>query len=167
MTLIEHIEVGSGGTTEIEFTDIPQIYTDLHLLLSLRSTESGVTTATLDLNLATPTARWLRGNGSTASSNTTNELLFNGSTTTANTFSNVSVYIPNYTSTTQKSGSVDLIVENNTASTSVYQYIYALYWNVNAVTSLRLTDDYGSFVQYSSASLFGILAGSDGTTTVS
>ena len=167
MQVIEHIELASAQSS-ITFSSIPQTFTDLYLTLSLRSGETGVTTATIDLNSTAPTARYLRGNGATASSGTAPELLFNGSTTTANTFSNAGVLIPNYTSSNQKSGSVDLVVENNSASTSVYQYIYALLWNVtSAVTSITITDDYNQFVQYSSATLYGITAGSDGTTTVS
>ena len=167
MQVIEHIELASAQSS-ITFSSIPQTFTDLYLTLSLRSGETGVTTATIDLNSTAPTARYLRGNGATASSGTDNFLLFNGSTTTANTFSNVGVLIPNYTSSNQKSGSVDLVVENNSASTSVYQYIYGLLWNVtSAVTSITITDDYSQFVQYSSATLYGITAGSDGVTTVS
>ena len=36
MTVIEHIEVGSGGAAEIEFDAIPADYTDLMILLSSR-----------------------------------------------------------------------------------------------------------------------------------
>jgi hypothetical protein len=171
MQHIETVTVGSGGAASITFMavgDIPSDYTDLVLKLSLRSTESGVTTATVDLNSTAPTARWLRGNGATASSGTDPVLLFNGTSTTANTFSNVEVYIPNYRSSAQKSGSVDLVVESNSASSFVYQYIYALLWNVtDPVTSITINDDYGSFVEFSSASLYGITAGSDGIVAVS
>ena len=167
MQLIETVTVGSGGAASITFSSIAADWTDLYLMLSLRSSTTGVTEATVDLNSTTPTSRWLRGNGATATSGTANALVFNASGTTANTFSNVAVYIPNYTSSAQKSGSVDLVVENNSASTN-YQYIHALLWNVTtAVTSITIADDYGSFVEFSSASLYGILKGSDGVTTVS
>jgi hypothetical protein len=155
-TLIEHKKLDAAAAS-ITFSNIPQNFTDLKLVLSLRSGTAGVTEATLDLNGVAPSARYLRGNGATASSGTSNLMLFNASTTTANTFSNVEITIPNYTSTVAKSGSADLVVENNTTSTFVYQYLYAFLWNVtSAVTSITITDDYDTFRENSSATLYGI-----------
>ena len=40
--LIETVTVGSGGAASIEFSSIPQTYTDLKVVYSLRSTNSSV-----------------------------------------------------------------------------------------------------------------------------
>ena len=56
-------------------------------------------------------------------------------------------------------------MENNV--TEGYQQIAAgLYNSTSAVSSIEIASG-GSFVEYSSATLYGITAGSDGTTAVS
>jgi len=84
-----------------------------------------------------------------------------------NTFGSTSLYLPNYTGSTNKSYSVDSVSENN--STSAYQEIIAGLWSQTAaVTSVTIkAESTRNFVQYSSATLYGILKGSDGIVTVS
>ena len=75
--LIETVTVGSGGAASIEFGSIPQTYTDLVLVGSLRSTSTSSNTGEYDafgyrFNSSTSgyTTRNLQGNGSVASSST-------------------------------------------------------------------------------------------------
>jgi len=76
-------------------------------------------------------------------------------TYTANTFASAEIYIPNYTSSNYKSLSVDFVGENN--ATTSYQYFTAgLFSNTSAITSLVI-DGTDNFVQYSTATLYGIL----------
>lgn len=165
MTVIQHIELGSAQAT-IEFTSVNQTYTDLYLVYSLRSNTSGNTEFYLKLNSTNPTQRHLRGNGASALSNTNDFQIAPATGQTSNTFGNGQIYIPNYTGTTQKSASVDNVTENN--ATTAFQSIYASLYNVTtAVTSIQITDIYGQWVAGSSATLYGITKGSDGTTTVS
>jgi len=166
MTLIETKTVGSGGAADIEFTSIPQTYTDLYLVCSLRMTEAGTDNwAMLTFNNIGGTSNnaiFIRGNGSTAVSSSglnadfMRGVIANGATSTASTFASGSVYIPNYTSTTtNKSASIESAMENN----ATYGYLpltAALVTNTAAVTSIKLVPFSGTWVQHSSASLYGI-----------
>ena len=126
-TLIERIEVGSGGTAAIVFTSIPQTYTDLLVVFSLRAVSGNHPSSSISLNTygAGTYARYqLAGSGSAVSSNTTTESELYLSQipavlNTANTFGNTQVYIPNYTSSTTKSLTADLVSEQN--ATQAYQ----------------------------------------------
>jgi hypothetical protein len=106
------------ATSSITFSNIPQGYTDLCLLLSLRSSSaSGDSNCFVYFNGVTGTSyqtRRLLGSGSAASSDTFSSYPWvqvadkiPNSTFTASTFANVLMYIPNYTSTNNKSISVD------------------------------------------------------------
>lgn len=169
-TLIERIEVGSGGAASIEFTSIPQTYAGLYLVLSTR--QESATNATVFVNpnglTTNQSFRYLEGNGSVAGSSTETRIkpLDNPSGATANTFASSSIYIPNYAGSNYKSFSIDSLTENN--STTAYQRIAAALWSVtDAITSLEIIESSGDIAQYSSASLYGVTSGSDGTTTVS
>lgn len=169
-TVIAHTEVGSGGIAEIEFTSISGSYTDLKLVVSDRSNRSLQNDGVLiKLNGTNISRRWLYGNGSSPASGTADfDSLNTANTATANTFSNYEIYIPNYASTTtNKSVSIDAVAENN--ATEGYQLIAAgLYSSNTAVTSIALDLLIGTlFLQYSSATLYGITKGSSGGVTVS
>ena len=175
MTLISTVTVGSGGAAGIDFTSIPQTYTDLFLFVSGRSASGGATTADLLIrvnDVATSySERYLLGSGSSASSGSfsgNGDLILKGmcggSSSTSNTFGNASIYIPNYAGSTNKSFSSDGVSENN--ATAGGQGIQASLWsNTSAITKIRVGVYEGSgvnFVQYTSASLYGILKGSGG-----
>jgi hypothetical protein len=170
MQVIEHIELTSSQAS-ITFSDIPQTgYTDLYLVYSVRLTRDG-DDAQVNFNGSTTgySQRELFGTGSSVSTASRSDSkirqTFNPSTTTASTFSSAAIYIPNYTSSNYKSFSVDGAYENN--ATAAYQTIKAGLWsNTAAITSITITDT-SNLAQYSSATLFGITAGSDGVTSVS
>lgn len=168
-TVIAHTEVGSGGATTITFNSIAGTYTDLVLLVSDRGNRAATNDALImKLNGSTSTGRRLFGNGSVVTSTANPDPLNNSSTSTANTFSNIQFYIPNYASSTQnKSWSADGVQENN--ASSAHQSITAgLYASNTAVTSIELSCETGTgFLQYSSATLYGITKGSSGGVTVS
>lgn len=178
MTLIERVELTSAQAS-ITFSNIPGTYTDLMVLYSLRTTGNSIDPSAFYFNTDNGTnysMRMLYGNGSsTASASNANYLAeynnwaifwLQSTGTTANTFNSVQVYIPNYSLTNvYKSLSVDAVTENN--ATSANQQIGAGIWRSNsAINAITLTAYSSNFVQYSSASLYGILKGSDGTTTV-
>ncbi len=167
-TLISSVTVGSGGAANIEFTSIPQTYTDLVLKFSLRTDIAG----------GGPYNVGLRVNGSSSSIYNTKRLYgFNssvssftataesatlaGQTTTAgdtaNTFASSEIYLPNYTSSNYKSGSTDAVHENNG---SAERFLAAnLIQTTSAITSIELLITGGTtytFVQYSTAYLYGI-----------
>jgi len=171
MQLIQTVTVGSGGAASIEFTSIPQDGTDLIILISARASNALVTTI-LEMQINNDIAnnytyRDLRGNGSTASSTTLTfdrvNIQVSANSSTANTFGNASVYISNYSGINSKQISVDHVTENN--ATAANAYLTAARWaGTAAVNSIKLT---GSLMQYSTASLYKITKGSDGTTVVS
>jgi len=170
-TLIERIEVGSGGAAAIEFTSIPADYTDLLVKLSVRSSR-----------VANDDGGLIKFNGSTATftnrrlyavpsvgSNSSSVGFFGlvgGTSITANTFGSSSIYIPNYRSSANKSFSTDSVVENN-SSTFFADLVAGLWSTTDAITSITIYAQNSNLVQYSSASLYGVSSGSDGTTTVS
>lgn len=176
MTLVSTVTVGAGGAASIDFTSIPQTGTDLLLIFSLRSALA----ATLDdlrieINGLTSGYfdRSLKGNGSAASSSSDGagggywyiEEGIVGSTATSNTFSNGSLCLTNYSSSTAKSGSIDNVSENN--ATGSKQTIQALRnTTTNPITSIKIRSVYSStnILQYSTASLYTITKGSGGAT---
>jgi hypothetical protein len=166
-TLIASSTVGSGGASSIDFTSIPSTYTDLIIKLSSRTTDTTVNDSSaiaLQFNgdtTSTYTRRSLVGDGGSASSSnaTTTSMRIGFTTTngdTASTFGNCEIYIPNYAGSTQKSVSADAVTEANVA-----QYIYAalnagLWTGTAAITSIKLIAPSFNFMQYSTASLYGI-----------
>lgn len=156
-TLIASSTVGSGGAANIEFTSIPSTYTDLLLKISLRGSFAGVAdniTLTIN-NSAIGTPKSVFGNGASAVSNA-DPFVYTASTATASTFGNGEIYIPNYTSSNNKSISADTVSENN--ATTAYTFLTAALWsNSAAITSIKLAPaDGGTWNQYSTAYLYGI-----------
>lgn len=161
---IATVTVGAGGASNITFSSIPQIYTDLILKFSTRCATGGAADVAATLNNDSGSNypyRRLQGNGSSASSgNGTYTAMVAGSSTgstdTANTFANSELYIPNYISSNYKSGSTDAVTENN--ATTAYATLQAGLWNnTSAITSISLFNTGGqNFAQYSTATLYGI-----------
>lgn len=174
MRAIQHVEL-SSATKSITFTGIPGNFTDLLVLYSVRSDRAG--------NIDDPVNITLNGSGSNYSSRTVfgsgsgissqsygSSVMFGGfmpaASTTANTFGSGSALITDYTLATAKVASIDFVAENN--ATTSYQNFTASIWSDNSVvTSVTVTCQVANFVAGSSATLYGILRGSDGITTVS
>jgi hypothetical protein len=169
MTLISTTTVGAGGAASIDFTSIAASWTDLYMVLSVRTsgaTIGGSTLIRFNGSSANLSYRLLQGNGASAATYTATDGetgFTSAASSTSNTFANNSIYIPNYAGSTNKSFSADTVTENN--ATTAYQGIYAGLWsNTAAITSISLVPASGTFVQYSTASLYGILKGSGGAT---
>jgi len=176
MVAIQTVTVGSGGAASIDFTSIPQTYTDLYIVLSLRSAHSstdddwymrinGVSTGGTYAN------RRLYGNGATASSasgtgGTSGAQIYGGWNNsaggTASTFSNISIYIPNYASTsTYKSISIDGVQEAN--ATTAWAYINAaLFQSNNAINQVTITSWNSTWAQHTTATLYGVTSSAYG-----
>ena len=163
------VTVGSGGASNIEFTSIPATYTDLMILTSLRSSRTPSTdgahfTFTINNNTGNNYSfTHIRGTGSAVSgyseSLQTSINLYSqadSSADTANTFSNNSIYIPNYGSSTNKAISIDSVYENNATAAGIH-LVAGLLVITSAITSIKLAEATGNnWVQYTSASLYGI-----------
>jgi hypothetical protein len=167
--LLERIELNASAAS-VTFANIPQSgYTDLKIVASTRSAASVAVDA-------------LYGRFNSSSTGYTNRILY-GETTgtgsfspsisyahlgygvggngTANTFSNLEIYIPNYTSSNNKSVSVDAVTETNatTAQSGVQSFEAALWSNSAAITSITFTQESGNnFTANSTFSLYGLAA---------
>ena len=175
MKLIQTITLTSAQAT-INLTSIPQTFTDLLVTFSLRTDRASlIDFFQLRVNGTTTgySQRFLEGNGSSVISSVEtgqDKLLLetiNGATSTANTFSNSSLYIPNYTGSTNKTMSLNAVHEDN-ASTARQRLDAILWSNTSAITSLNLLlFSSRNYVAGSTISLYGITKGSDGITTAS
>jgi hypothetical protein len=167
-TLISSVTVGAGGAASMSFSSIPSTYTDLVMVVSGRSAGAFTRrTINLTINGSSTTTdyadKYLLGSGSAASSgqDTSGSQGYltvwdaPAASATANVFSNCSIYIPNYASTsTYKSVSVDGVGEDN--ATAAYAGLTAgIYQQNTAITSIAVATQ-GNFVQYSTAYLYGI-----------
>lgn len=163
---IATVTVGSGGSSTIEFTSIPATYSDLVIKLSSRiSTAAGREGIKLTFNSNTSSYSYRRLYGydsnQTGSDNASSQaFILIGNTTadgaTASTFGNHEIYIPNYTSSNNKSTSADAVAENNDASNWQVTLGAGLWANSAAITSITLTANANNFMQYSTATLYGI-----------
>jgi hypothetical protein len=162
-TLIAKTTVGAGGAANIDFTSIPSTYTDLLIQCSLRS-DGAFTADNLNVQFNNSSANFTARNIYSTGANPLNSQTFtsgevagfNAASTTANTFSNTTIYIPNYASSRSKSISTDSSIENN-ASRGDDSFYATLWSSTAAITSVKLLSAAGAnFVQYSSAYLYGI-----------
>ena len=161
MTLIQSVTVGSGGASSIDFTSIPSTYTDLCLVASVRGSAAVVSGALLmSINTVgtNRTARNVGGTGSVAYSSSTSDTEIaplTANSATSSTFTSCQIYFPNYAGSTNKSFSIDSVNENN--ATSAQSSMRASLWSSTAaITGLSLSPDSGTFVQFSTAYLYGI-----------
>lgn len=150
----------------MSFTSIPATYTDLCVMVSGRSARSGASRDELMIRLNSDTGnnysyRTAAGDGSSAFSQSGSGVsaILRGdmpaSTATANTFGNACIYIPNYAGSTFKSLSSDDAMENN--ATSSYLTLRAGLWSSTAaITTVTVLPEVSTFVQYSTATLYGI-----------
>lgn len=169
--LIASTTVGSGGASYIEFTSIPNTYTDLKLSLMTRQTGTGDTQPALQFNGITSNQYSYKdiyqyasggGNGIYAGSgvnvNSGAYGIFAGTTTnsnyTSNAFASYDIYIPNYLSNNYKIVSIDNCPETNSQD-NFMNLIAGIWNNTNAITSIKILP-YANYVQYSTAYLYGI-----------
>ena len=169
-TLIERIEVGSGGASGIVFDNIAGTYTDLVIKCSITTTRASISDwifLKINDSTANQSGRILYGTGSGVASLSTLQLFVSGTDVTANTFANTEIYLPNYAGSNNKSFSADSVYENN--ATGATQTILAGLWSQTAaITKLEIySGNSATIEEFSSASLYGVTAGNDGITTVS
>ena len=172
-TLIQNGIVTNATQASIEFTSIPQTYTDLQILMSVRYSGSDTTGVNVVLNGDTSTnyaIRILRGTGAGgAPQNNTSAQTFDvtalgaggsttgssGSSQTASTFTNTAMYIPDYAGNKVKSISTDFV--QTAFVTATFLGFYANLKNsTTAISSIAISPSEGSWVQHSAIYLYGI-----------
>ena len=110
MTKLATTTLGSSQSS-ITFSNIPQGYTDLKIVASIRSDRSGFNASDTKMEFNGDTAanynsKRLFGDGATAYSDSYSFAYIGinpGATATASTFSNIEIDIPNYSSSVAKS----------------------------------------------------------------
>jgi hypothetical protein len=169
---VKLIQTQTLATTaaSIEFISIPQTFTDLVLLFSLRGNHTTAVDSQFAFNNSTSgfNTVTLQGTGTARSTFSSGNRAFQipGSDATANTFTSDSLYIPNYAASGSKSFSVDHTRENNTTSATTIEMTAGHWASSSALTAVRITVNSGSFVAGSTISLYGITRGSIGTITI-
>jgi hypothetical protein len=161
MKLIEAKTVGAGGITAIDFTAIPQTYTDLKIVMSVRGDQAATYASSFISFNGSSTGfvnKFVYGEGANAASfgGNTNQIADqNGDTSTANTFSNAEIYIPNYTLSNSKSVSMDSVTENN--ATTAFAELGALVGPSAAITSITISpNSTKKWLEHSTFYLYGI-----------
>lgn len=161
---IASVTVGSGGASSMDFTNIPSTYTDLVLYISPRSAAS-FTDRDMGIKFndsASITWRYVRGSGSSSSqatssgSGTNYTGVMTAASNTASTFGSTFIYIPNYSSNTNKSVLSESVSENN--ATSAQAGFWHVFWdNTSVINKLTIYEPAGSnFAQHSTATLYGL-----------
>ena len=185
--LLERVKLNASAAS-VTFANIPQTgYTDLKIVMSLRSTDTASNSGYYDPLLTrfnnstsnysgreiyayqnTPYSGTLTTATSTIAGGTWGRLTGVGvnnsnSSATASTFTSIDLYLPNYTSSNYKSYSFDLAEEQN-ASYSTLGMTAGLWSDTTAISTIAFALKDGSFTQYSTFSLYGLAA--VGTTPV-
>lgn len=167
MELIDAITVESAQPN-IEFTSIPNTFTDLCIKYSLRTVAAGSRddikiTINSDTGSNYSAIRVFGidgGTSSQSSSGTPSDLNIgsvNGDGATSNTFANIEFYIANYAESSYKSISFDWVTENNSAASFVLGLSTILWSSSSAITSFKIESKAGNnFLPYSTAYLYGI-----------
>jgi hypothetical protein len=179
MNLIARQTVGAGGAASVTFSNIPQTFTDLKLVTSIRGTSGSYFTQGTRLTFNSSTSGYstvvLKNIGANSAVSGFNDygvtsasigVFGNNAASTANTFNNAEIYIPNYTGSNNKSFSIDTVSEHNGNGGYEIQMGIAggLLSNTAAITSITLTPQTGegNYAEFTELSLYGI---SSNTTT--
>ena len=164
-TLISSVTVGSGGALNITFSSIPQTYTDLVIKVCGKPDAGGNGQLCIQFNSTTATYTGKRLYGEPPSgAGSDNDPAVNylgvglfGTSADSNNFGSTDIYIPNYTSSKQKSVSTDSVSERNT--TTAYLTLQTGLWDgTGAITDIKLSinSDSFNFIQHTTAYLYGI-----------
>jgi hypothetical protein len=160
----------TSATSSVTFSNIPQTYTDLKIVASLRGT-SGFATMQLYMRFNSSTsgysARQLYGNGSSLTTDALSNsgaaisiVNMNTSVSTANVFSSTDIYIPNYSLGSNKSISAESVTENNSTGEALAGLTAGFLSNNAPITSINFTNQSASdFLAGSTFTLYGISNG--------
>jgi hypothetical protein len=154
----------NNSFSNILFANIPQTYTDLAVICSIRSQRNANFDSLLAKfnNAYNENFRTLQGRGTQIFTFAGTDVVFlgtaNGATSTASNYSNTILYIANYTSTNAKAWFSDSVGERSaTGAESAYQDWAAGISNLSTgITSIDIYAENAPLVQYSSATLYGI-----------
>jgi hypothetical protein len=148
-----------NATSIVEFTSIPNTYTDLVVKVSARSNRGTFSDIVIRFNGTSTTLQGrFGGAGAGLFANSSEWTNYSSDAATANIFSNIDYYIPEYTSSKYKTWSVDNIAEN-AGSTAPITIGGGVWESSSAITSIQLIDIVALFKSNSSFHLYGIKKG--------
>jgi hypothetical protein len=174
MEFISSVTVGSGGAASMSFASVPQTFTDLFIVVSARHNTTGSDNVIAQINGNTSgyTFRYLGGTGTGVQQYSQANLGFSsgmpigtigGTSYTASTMNNITLLLPNYTNGATKLGVGEGGFENNSSTANLSMTGSAAPVTA-AITSILIKPAFTSFVEHSTAYLYGILKGSGGAT---
>lgn len=161
MSFISSITVGAGGSSALDFTSVPSTYTDLCIKFSTRSTVNSGTYTAYNVSFnggGDLTSKYVFGTGTSVGSGTEATYITGWSPTSANTasvFGTSELYITDYASSYIKSIQLDGGGENNASGTLNF-FVSGRWASTSVINRVTITDLSGSFVQHSTAYLYGI-----------
>lgn len=166
-----YTQTASGSAAQINFNNIPQVYTDLLVKVFARDARNqGTNRIRMTFNgdaSALYSVTVTGGNAASAfsfrESGSANMAvgLASSATSTASTGGTTEIYIPNYANTSNfKQVVAETCGENNSASSAIEYLNFAagLYRSTNAITSINLLTEGGpNYSNISTFSLYGII----------
>lgn len=164
--LLQKITLNSTAAS-VTFSNIPQIYTDLKIIVSARSDRANVEDS-LKFRFngdsgSNYTSRLLYGNGSSAISQNETSVAYGtiyavtpAATATANTFGTVEMTVPSYAGASTKAVLICGASESNTGSGPSMGMTANLWNSTAAINSVTLFPYYGSWVTGSTFYLYGL-----------
>lgn len=166
-TALQTVTVGSGGTTAIEFTNIPATYTDLIVKFAVRgSGSSGLMLIRFNDdtgNNYNNRALYFYGSGTgVTGSNSQDSFTFSAiannawNNFNADTFSNSEMYISGYATSLQKPVNMNFQLDNLTTAAASVQSgtLWANTAAINKIAIIRYAAE--TLVENSQATLYGI-----------
>jgi len=155
----------SSAAASVTFSSIPGTYTDLKLIGSFASAGGSAIGGYVTFNGSSSnySDRYMQGTGGTSTTVNsgssplgTNRIYFGvGQPSSSGGWSNIEIYIPNYTASTYKSLNIDEVA--GLGSTTSYQQQISGQWaDTTAITSLALALDSVNMQAGTSFSLYGI-----------
>lgn len=156
-TLIE-AKTLTSSTATVDFTSIPQTYTDLLVKVSAKSNRTSYSDMLIRFNSDNTTyynKRWWGDSGSTGhdQSEHTN---FAGTNTGSYQFCNAEYYIPDYTSARNKNWTVYTVSALDHANQAFTTAGSGSWDGATAITSLQIIDNASTFQADSTFYLYGI-----------
>lgn len=178
---IQSATVESATQAEIAFDSIPQTHTDLYLVVSADTDRASGLIAYLSIEFNDDTTTYqnqqLRDFNGTVDPFTNidgiTSALSLGYLPQANwgnsdLYSPTTVYIPNYTKSTYKTASAEGGIADTDVSPRAAVWSVGSYQDSSAITKITIFPAFGhDFQIHTTASLYAITGGTDGTTTIS
>lgn len=156
---IQSVTVGSGGVSNVEFTSIPQTYTDLVVKVSGRDGENNFQMNMIfnNSNSATNTYAQATGTGANAGSQGDMRFVVPASNTQADTFGVMECYITDYTSSINPKPSGILSVTEENTTTAYMRIGSNTFPSASAITSIKFQNvGTGNLPEFCTFYLYGI-----------